>query len=178
MLNLVGFEYKELFTDEGIARLDQEFLDSLNKADSSLAEALHDYRAQGLLPASKAQSEFLLRLAPHVEQFITRLFALEKEVSELHTQTRSHDVVMEFKKHFVLRRARRYRGEFPETFADLDQWLDSQIRQRAWPDTDREWAISRLGEDWLKDENTHAEEIQRLTQWCALILQDLSLIHI
>ncbi|QFX94569.1 FAD-dependent oxidoreductase [Acidithiobacillus thiooxidans] len=172
MLNLVGFEYKELFTDEGIARLDQEFLDSLNKADSSLAEALHDYRAQGLLPASKAQSEFLLRLAPHVEQFITRLFALEKEVSELHTQTRSHDVVMEFKKHFVLRRARRYRGEFPETFADLDQWLDSQIRQRAWPDTDREWAISRLGEDWLKDENTHAEEIQRLTQWCALILQD------
>ncbi len=172
VLNLFGFEYKELFTDEGLSRLDREFLQGLKQTDSALENALQDYRTRGLVPVSKEQSEFLLRLAPHLEKFIARLFVLETEVAELQTQTRSHDVVMDFKKHFVLRRARRYRSEFPETFADLDQWLDGQIQQRALPAADREWAIARLGEQWLQDETAHAPEILRLTRWCALILQD------
>ncbi|MHB8212004.1 MAG: pyridine nucleotide-disulfide oxidoreductase, partial [Acidithiobacillus sp.] len=145
VFNLFGFEYKKLFDAEGLARLDGEFLRSLAEKDQTLAESLQVYRAAGARPADKAQSEFLLRLAPWVERFIGELFAIDAEIAELQARTRSHDVVMAFKKHFVLRRARRYRGEFPESFADLDQWLDSEIRQRGWPLGDREWAIARLG---------------------------------
>jgi NADPH-dependent glutamate synthase beta chain and related oxidoreductases len=47
-----------------------------------------------------------------------------------------------------------------------------QIQQRCWPREDREWAVARLGEEWLKDEVAHAAAIHRLTQWCALILSD------
>ncbi|MGE4529815.1 MAG: FAD-dependent oxidoreductase [Acidithiobacillus sp.] len=172
VLNLRNFEYKELFTAEGIFRLDQKFLKTLADVDVGLVESLQSYRSQGQVPASKEQSEFLLRLAPHLEGFITQLFSLEAEVAQLQRETRSHDVVMDFKKHFVLRRARRYRGEFPETFADIDQWLDGEIQQRGWPQEDREWAISRLGEAWLEDEAAHEAAIHRLTRWCALILQD------
>ena len=150
MLNLLNFEYKELFTSEGLVRLDGEFLRILAEKDQTLVEGLQIYRAAGARPADKAQSEFLLRLAPHLEQFVAQLFHLGSEVAALQARTRSHDVVMAFKKHFVLRRARRYRGEFPESFADLDQWLDSEIRQRGWPLEDREWAIARLGEAWLE----------------------------
>ncbi|MBW9249226.1 MAG: pyridine nucleotide-disulfide oxidoreductase, partial [Acidithiobacillus ferriphilus] len=172
VLNQFNFEYKELFTAEGLVRLDGEFLRSLAEKDKTLAENLQIYRAAGAQPADKVQSEFLLCLAPHLERFIARLFCVEPEVAELQARTRSHDVVMDFKKHFVLRRARRYRDEFSESFADLDHWLDAEIQQRCWPREDREWAVARLGEEWLKDEVAHAEAIHRLTQWCALILTD------
>ena len=110
MLDLINFEYKELFTSEGLARLDGEFLRVLADKDQALVEGLQVYRAAGVRPADKAQSEFLLRLAPHLEQFVAQLFHLEQEVAALRARTRSHDVVTAFKKHFVLRRARRYRG--------------------------------------------------------------------
>ncbi|MHB8117002.1 MAG: pyridine nucleotide-disulfide oxidoreductase, partial [Acidithiobacillus ferrivorans] len=166
------FSYSELFTAAGLFRLDANFLRRLSAQDGGLATMLGAYR-DGRQPLSgQARSEFLLRLAPHLEQFIARLFCLEPEVAELQARTRSHDVVMDFKKHFVLRRARRYRGAFSESFADLDHWLDAEIQQRCWPQEDREWAVARLGEEWLTDEVAHAEAIHRLTQWCALILTD------
>ncbi|AEM46306.1 hypothetical protein Acife_0066 [Acidithiobacillus ferrivorans SS3] len=166
------FSYSELFTAAGLFRLDATFLRRLSAQDGGLATRLGAYR-DGRQPLSgQARSEFLLRLAPHLEQFIARLFCLEPEVAALQARTRSHDVVMDFKKHFVLRRARRYRGEFSESFADLDHWLDAEILQRSWPPEDREWAVARLGEEWLTDEVAHAEAINRLTQWCALILTD------
>ncbi|WP_223306789.1 FAD-dependent oxidoreductase [Acidithiobacillus ferrivorans] len=166
------FSYSELFTAAGLFRLDANFLRRLSAQDGGLATMLGAYR-DGRQPLSgQARSEFLLRLAPHLEQFIARLFCLEPEVAALQARTRSHDVVMDFKKHFVLRRARRYRGAFSESFADLDHWLDAEIQQRCWPQEDREWAVARLGEEWLTDEVAHAEAIHRLTQWCALILTD------
>ncbi|WP_255305384.1 hypothetical protein, partial [Acidithiobacillus ferrivorans] len=83
VLNPFNFEYKELFTDEGLGRLDGEFLWSLAEKDKTLAENLQIYRAAGDQPTDKARSEFLLRLAPHLERFIARLFCLEPEVAEL-----------------------------------------------------------------------------------------------
>ncbi|MBN6741041.1 hypothetical protein JKG47_10955, partial [Acidithiobacillus sp. MC6.1] len=77
VLNPFNFEYKELFTDEGLGRLDGEFLWSLAEKDKTLAENLQIYRAAGDQPTDKARSEFLLRLAPHLERFIARLFCLE-----------------------------------------------------------------------------------------------------
>ncbi|MHB8211939.1 MAG: pyridine nucleotide-disulfide oxidoreductase, partial [Acidithiobacillus sp.] len=139
------FSYSELFTALGLSRFDATFLRRLAEQDGELATRLGAYRAGGEAFLGRVQSDLLLRLAPWVERFIGELFAIDAEVAELQARTRSHDVVMAFKKHFVLRRARRYRGEFPESFADLDQWLDSEIRQRGWPLGDREWAIARLG---------------------------------
>ncbi|MDA8154785.1 MAG: hypothetical protein M0003_19090, partial [Acidithiobacillus sp.] len=95
VLNQFNFEYKELFTAEGLVRLDGEFLRSLAEKDKTLAENLQIYRAAGAQPADKAQSEFLLCLAPHLERFIARLFCVEPEVAELQARTRSHDVVMD-----------------------------------------------------------------------------------
>ncbi|WP_231951092.1 FAD-dependent oxidoreductase [Acidithiobacillus ferrivorans] len=166
------FSYSELFTAAGLFRLDANFLRLLSAQDGGLATRLGAYRDGRQSLSGQARSEFLLRLAPHLERFIARLFCLEPEVAELQARTRSHDVVMDFKKHFVLRRARRYRGAFSESFADLDHWLDAEIQQRCWPQEDREWAVARLGEEWLTDEVAHAAAIHRLTQWCALILTD------
>ena len=172
MINLHNFEDKRLISDEGLAGLDERFLCGLAEGDRSLAEGLRAYRSGGEGFEGVLGSDFLLSLAPWVERFIGEVFAIEAEVRALREGTRSHEVVMAFKKHFVLRRARRYRGGFPWSFAELDQWLDQELRRRGWSGEDREWAIARLGEGWLEEEAAHAEAIDRLTQWCGLILQD------
>ncbi|WP_215861768.1 hypothetical protein, partial [Acidithiobacillus ferriphilus] len=97
------FSYSELFTAAGLLRLDADFLRQLSTQDGGLATSLRAYRDGKQQPLSgQAQSEFLLCLAPHLERFIARLFCVEPEVAELQARTRSHDVVMDFKKHFVL----------------------------------------------------------------------------
>jgi NADPH-dependent glutamate synthase beta subunit-like oxidoreductase/NAD(P)H-flavin reductase len=167
-----GYSYSELFTDAGLARLDGDFLRYLGEQDAGLGDGLLAYRLGTEVLDGQSRSALLLGVARHLEAFVARLFRIEAEAGALQGQTRSHDVVMAFKKHFVQRRARRYRGEFPRSFADLQQWLDEEIRRHGFSGADREWAIARLGEIWLADEAAFAAEMEGLTQWCALALSD------
>ncbi|WP_298136423.1 FAD-dependent oxidoreductase [Acidiferrobacter sp.] len=167
-----GWRYEDLFLREGLARLDGEFLNHVEGRDPALGARLRTFRA-GIEPESAvARSALLLAVAAHLETFIAELFRIENEAAALHRATASHDGVMQFKKQFVLRRARRYRGDFPQGFADLDAWLDDEAQKRGLPLADREWAIARLGEEWLADESRFEGEITRLTQWCAMVLND------
>ncbi|MDA8390472.1 MAG: FAD-dependent oxidoreductase [Gammaproteobacteria bacterium] len=171
-LNLQGFEYGELFTRDGLARLDREFLGYLARQSPAVADALKTYREGRDPDGPIALSEFLLSVAPHVESFVIRLFGIEEQAGALQARIRSQDAVMAFKKLFVQRRGRRYRGDFPRSFGDLDQWLDGEIRQQGLPAEDREWAVARLGEIWSADEERYKTEIESLTHWCAFILTD------
>ncbi|MHB1567277.1 MAG: FAD-dependent oxidoreductase [Acidiferrobacter sp.] len=167
-----GWCYADLFTDEGLARLDAAFLARLDAADRDTGCALRAYRGGWRPPTLIALSELLLAVAVPIEAFVAELFQIEAAAAHLHAATVSHDGVMAFKKLFVQRRARRYRGDFVRSFADLDAWLDKEIAHQALPSADREWAVARLGEVWLADAERYASEIEALTQWCALILND------
>lgn len=167
-----SWRYEDLFHHQGLARLDQEFLAYLGGRDAALSDQLASFRAGTEAHTPLSQSTLLLAIAPHVEGFIARLFQIEEAASKLQAATLSHDAVMLFKKQFVQRRARRYRGEFPETFADLSHWLEDEAARRGLPFADREWAIARLGEQWLGDETHYEGEIERLTRWCALVLNN------
>ncbi len=167
-----GWRYEDLFPRQGLERLDGEFVDHLAARDADLAARLRAFRAGADPETPLEHSTFLLAVAPHIESFIAGLFGIEAAVTALHKGTVSHDSVMQFKKQFVQRRARRYRGDFPQSFADLDAWLDDEARKRGLPLADREWAIARLGEEWLADEKAHEAEVTRLTQWCAMVLND------
>ncbi len=166
------WRYQDLFESEGLARLDGEFLDHVGALDPDLADQIRRFRAGETPPTALLQSTLLLAIAPHIESFIAELFQIEPAVSALRRATVGHDSVMQFKKQFVQRRARRYRGDFPQSFADLSAWLADEASKRGLPVTDREWAIACLGEEWLADEKQYETEITRLTQWCALILND------
>ncbi len=171
-LRLQGRKFSDLFTAAGLERLDEEFLRQVAAGDAALAERLLAYRAATEDPPALQTSQLLLDCAPHLEAFIAGLFDIEREAMEARTRVLAHDVVMDFKKHYVLRRARRYRGDITRSLAQLDAWLDSEIAQTGGDASDREGAIARLGETWLKDEEAHADAIDSLTQWCVLVLQD------
>lgn len=166
-----GFSFPELFTPEGLARLDGVFLHYLTEQDGELTAALEHYRQNQQPLPPLATSELLLACAPYLECFITELFGIETEAAAIRASTLSHDMVMSFKKNFVQRRARRYQGEFPRSFTTLEDWLDGEIASASLDAADREAAIARLAERWLADEARYGAEIEALTQWCALALK-------
>jgi NADPH-dependent glutamate synthase beta subunit-like oxidoreductase/NAD(P)H-flavin reductase len=167
---LGGFRFAELFDAAHLMRLDRQFLDALRDEAPELFDRLQSYRdAPDEVPASAA-SGLLVGLAAHLERFIARLFGIEAELAASKTATRSHDPVMAFKKEFVLRRARRYRGDIAESFRDLDAWLRTQTM---WSEgQDAELAVALFAERLLADQERSAQAIERLTQWCALALKD------
>ncbi|MBU2754586.1 FAD-dependent oxidoreductase [Acidithiobacillus sp. CV18-2] len=173
-LKLSDFAFSNYLQAETTQELDTAFLDALRERDTDLAQRLLDHRAGRAAQDGQERSELLLALAPHLENFLVEFFAIADANQALQAKIRDQDVVMDFKKQFVLRRGRRFRGEFAESFSDLQSWLDQQMHASGLPADDREWSIARLGMGWLADEAAHAEAIQRLTQWCALALSDPS----
>lgn len=167
-LQLSGFNFQELFQTEGLNRLDGQFLTYLRARNDELQRRLLAYRRQEKPLDPLATSELLLAVAPQLEAFIARLFAIEAELAACRQATLSHTAALEFKKEFVARRARRYRNPIRLSFAELDAWLKAQIDGGS----DRELAIAQWAAQLLQDEAAQAEVIDRLTQWCALALKD------
>ncbi|MHB1586046.1 MAG: pyridine nucleotide-disulfide oxidoreductase [Acidiferrobacteraceae bacterium] len=171
-LELNGFSFPELLTAAGLERLDRAFLEALRSHDPALAQALSSYRDQPMPAVSPETSALLIACASFLEDYVARLFGIEPGVALARAVTRSHDVVMQFKKHYVLRRARRYAGEITRSFDDLNRWLEGETASAGVDASDREGAVALLGERWLEAADSHGPEIEALTQWCVMVLRD------
>ncbi|HQU15192.1 MAG TPA: pyridine nucleotide-disulfide oxidoreductase [Gammaproteobacteria bacterium] len=169
-IRLPGLTFRDLFQVDGLRRLDQAFQDHLAAHDAGLKTRLADLHEAAAAPPSLEYSELLLALAPHLESFIGILFGIESELAAQQERVLAHDPVMAFKKEFVLKRARRYRGAFPETFAALDAWLGSRLQTAESNVTDRELAVARFAVEALREPQVNADTLDRLTRWCALAL--------
>ena len=68
-----GFSFEDLYTRDGIVKLDAAFLHQLQATDAGLRARLGEARANpaGLEP--KPTSELIIALAPHVEDFVGEL---------------------------------------------------------------------------------------------------------
>src|SRR5690242_17469893 len=76
-----GVSFPDLYEREGLIRLDRAFVAYLGEADRSLADKLTAARQSP--PTSGKESELLIALAPHVEDFIAKLFRIEREAQAL-----------------------------------------------------------------------------------------------
>ena len=126
-----GFTFAELRTQAGLERLDRLFLERLRAHDVKCHDALLACRHQGGgLPAVET-SELLLAAAPLLDELVAEVFGIQKEMEAARQQTLAHDPVFQFKKEFVLKRARRRlnKKEEIEDFAELDTWLAQALKQ-------------------------------------------------
>ncbi|HEX2565489.1 MAG TPA: FAD-dependent oxidoreductase [Burkholderiales bacterium] len=98
-----GLEFSELYERDGLARLDAAFLSFLAEADGALRDRLVAARASP--PSGKPESELLVALAPHVEDFIAKLFGIEAEVRALEEKHNELAPLYAVKRLFVQRRA-------------------------------------------------------------------------
>src|SRR5438128_4861875 len=98
-----GIAFPDLYQREGLIRLDRAFIAFLGEADRALADKLAAARANP--PAGGAESELLIALAPHVEDFIAKLFRIEAQAQALAEKHNELAPLYSVKRQFVQRRA-------------------------------------------------------------------------
>ncbi len=100
-----GFAFADLYDRDALVRLDAAFIAFVREPDAALADRLVTARQDPAALAAKAESELLIALAPHLEDFLARLFGIESELQALAAQHHELAPLYSVKRLFVQRRA-------------------------------------------------------------------------
>ncbi|MGE0118959.1 MAG: FAD-dependent oxidoreductase [Dongiaceae bacterium] len=163
-----GLSFSDLYRAEGLARIDDLFRAHLAGVDQDLTRRLVEARAQPDALDAKAQSDLLLALAPHAEDFIGGLFGIRPEVQALAARHHELAPVYACKRLFVQRRAQR--AHKPEEAAGFDAAALEQalVARLGGPLTELAFAGHVMA--WLDDEAANAEAIDLATRYAAWAL--------
>ncbi len=97
--------FADLYRREGLVRLDQAFLEFLHEGEAGLRIRLDHARAHPDSLDRKAEAALLIEVAPWMEDFIARLFGIEREVSALAARHHQLAPLYSCKRQFVQRKA-------------------------------------------------------------------------
>ena len=163
-----GLVFNDLYAATELPRLDRAFLEFLAAADQAVANRLLAARgAPGTIEA-KAESDLLLDVAPHLEDFIAALFGIRAEMTALAASYGDLAPLYTCKRLFVQRRvAKAFK---PEQAAQLDgPVLTTALEARLGAGFD-ELAFARRVATWSEAEADHAEELALAERYAAWAL--------
>ena len=170
-----GLAFAELYGRAGLIKLDREFVAHLAAGDVALHDRLMAARADAPALDRKAESDLLVDLAPHVEDFLGGLFGIVAEIRELQARHDELAPLYSVKRLFVQRRAVKEVKEGEAAALDGDALhaaLALPIGAAEMPDTragvlawERRYAeaVSR----WLDDEAANAALIRVAIEYAA-----------
>ncbi|GGF13869.1 hypothetical protein GCM10011611_19500 [Aliidongia dinghuensis] len=164
-----GLEFEDLYRRDGLVRLDQAFVDWLRVAEPALLDRLMAARATPEALTAKDESELLVETAPHLEDFIGRLFGIEAEVGAL---AATHDALAPLyrvKRLFVQRRA--VKGVTAEQAAALDGPALAAEIEALIGEPLTEASFATHVERWSTDEAAHGAALDlaaRYARWATL----------
>ena len=165
----LGFSFDDLYDRDGLTRLDAAFLDFLGESDAVLRAQLEAARIPATLPPVKEQSALLIALAPHLEDFLARLFGIETQVQALAARHHQLAPLYSCKRLFVQRRAMT--KVKPDEAAALDgPALEAQLTVYTGAPFS-ELAFAEEVAHWMMDEPAHADELQLATRYAAWAVQ-------
>jgi NADPH-dependent glutamate synthase beta subunit-like oxidoreductase/NAD(P)H-flavin reductase len=149
----LGFDirFNDLYERAGLLRVDAAFLAFVREVDASLHDRLVAARAKP--PPGKEESDLLVALAPHVEDFLARLFGIEADARALAERHNELAPLYSVKRQFVQRRA-----------------LHKVKPEDAKPDGfhfTTELDFARQVTEWLKDESSNAEKLENAARYAA-----------
>ncbi len=168
-----GLEFSDLYTREGLVRLDLEFCAFLEQTDADLARRFLLARAQPEALDKKAESDLLVALAPHAEDFIGQLFGIGLEVTALAQRHHELAPLYSVKRQFVQRRAAK---AFPVeevlswNATNLTQRLESRVEFPLNASRDSELVLAHFISILLEDEAAHAEDLDLALRYSAWAL--------
>ena len=155
-----GISFPDLYEREGLIKVDRAFCAYLAEADRALAEKLVAARTQP--PVELAESQLLIALAPHAEDFIAKLFDIEREARALAERHNELAPLYSVKRQFVQRRALHKVKP-----AEL-QSFDAQAAARELFGGDfTELDFAREVSAWLANEPAHAVELELAARYAA-----------
>jgi NADPH-dependent glutamate synthase beta subunit-like oxidoreductase/NAD(P)H-flavin reductase len=168
-----GLEFGDLYQRDGLLRVDAAFLAYLRAADAGLAERLASARAAPQALARKQESELLLALAPQLEDFIARLFGIERELAALAEQHHELAPLYTARRNFVQRVAlQKIKSEQAATI-DGEALGDSLKAVLGCAPGSRgfDLAFAHQVIAWQSDEATHAAQIELAMRYAAWATQ-------
>jgi NADPH-dependent glutamate synthase beta subunit-like oxidoreductase/NAD(P)H-flavin reductase len=148
-----GIAFADLYEREGLLRLDTTFLAFLRQADAGLHARLLSARSDAAQLARREESDLLVALAPHVEDFLASLFGIEAEARALAERHNELAPLYSVKRLFVQRRA-MHKVKPEDAKADGFTFTS-------------ELDFARQVSAWLKDEAAHAEDLERAARYAA-----------
>src|SRR5688572_20331039 len=146
-----GIRFNDLYERAGLLRVDAAFLSFLGESDGALRDKLTAARANSV--KGKDESDLLVALAPHVEDFLPKLFGIEDEARALAERHNELAPIYSVKRLFVQRRA-------------LHKVKPEDARPDGFEFT-TELDFARRVSAWLKDEAAHAQELEAAARYAA-----------
>src|SRR2546427_4274016 len=154
-----GIRFGDLYEREGLVRLDQAFLRFLGEADTALHDRLLAARQN---PPIKDESDLLVALAPHVEDFLPQLFGIEAEARALAEKHNELAPLYSVKRLFVQRRA--LHKVKPEEANRVDP-VKTEQQLFGGPFTELDFA--RKITEWQQNEAAHADKLELAARYAA-----------
>ncbi|MCW5625354.1 MAG: FAD-dependent oxidoreductase [Burkholderiales bacterium] len=160
-----GFQFADLHDRPALERLDDVFLQALAEVDPALATRISAARLDPELLPRKDESSLLLEIAPHLEDFLARLFGIEPEARALAQRHHALAPLFQMKRLFVQRRAM---NKIKAAEADsLDGPALERAVEQAMGEPFSELAFARHVADWLQDEAMHADALDTAMRYAA-----------
>jgi NADPH-dependent glutamate synthase beta subunit-like oxidoreductase/NAD(P)H-flavin reductase len=160
-----NLRFEDLYRRKGLLRVDAAFVDFLGQAEPALRERLESLRGSHPPLPPKQESEFLIAVAGHLDDFIARLFGIEDEVGALSARHFELAPLYSCKRLFVQRKAvNTYKAQAAAGFDSIR--LEAQLA--AWFDADfSELVFARHVSAWLKDEAANADKLDAALRYAA-----------
>ncbi|HET7061220.1 MAG TPA: pyridine nucleotide-disulfide oxidoreductase, partial [Nitrosospira sp.] len=164
-----GVAFADLYRREGLVRLDRAFLHFLQEGEPALRARLDHARANPDNLDRKAEAALLIEVAPWMEDFIARLFGIEKEVAELAARHHALAPLYSCKRQFVQRRAMNKVSDAEAASVDglaLEQVLSAEFQSPF-----SELAFANHVTNWLSDESANEERLKAALRYAAWALK-------
>jgi NADPH-dependent glutamate synthase beta subunit-like oxidoreductase/NAD(P)H-flavin reductase len=155
-----GITFSDLYERDGLIKVDAAFVAFLAAADRSLAEKLSVARADP--PAGRAESDLLVALAPHVEDFTAKLFGIEREALALAEKHHELAPLYSVKRQFVQRRAMHKVKP-----AELEGFDALAAQKQLFGGEFTELDFARKVTAWLQDEAAHTAQLDLAARYAA-----------
>jgi len=164
-LTRFGLSFSDLYNRDGLHRIDRTFLLELAKIDAPLQERLLQARAEPAALAVKAESDLLLALAPHLDDFIGELFGIQPEVQALAESHHALAPLYSVKRLFVQRKAmHKYKKD---AAASIDGMAVGERLAALYGEPLTELVFARHVLQWQQDEQANSAVLELALQYAA-----------
>src|SRR5258708_18403555 len=160
-----GLQFDDLHRRAGLARIDALFVEHLREGDVELHNRLLTARRDPGALEAKAESELIIALAPHLEDFIGALFSIAPEIAALQPRHHERAPLHTVKRLFVQRRA--VKGVTPEQAAALDGTALARELEATLGETLTELSFATHVARWLDDEAAHKDSLDLAARYAA-----------
>jgi NADPH-dependent glutamate synthase beta subunit-like oxidoreductase/NAD(P)H-flavin reductase len=160
-----GLTFSDLYDQQGLLRLDAIFLDRLAETAPALRDRLVEARENPPAPHTKAASELIIELAPHVEDFLGELFSIGEELRALQRRHSDLSPLYSVKRRFVQRKA--VVGQTAESAAEIEGYATAAALEMLFEEPLTELSFAQHVARWLDDDAAHVDHLKLAARYAA-----------